>query len=109
MTEPYDWMPEAREQAAQCWCDEETKHIVMDPILAEAFARRLAFWMQTAALVERNSAYYRGLVERCGKAIGPESYIADDGSVADSVLCAKVPELVEKLNEKIRLATAADE
>jgi hypothetical protein len=38
-----DWMPEARAIAAQCWCDEETKHIEMDPVLAEAVARRIAF------------------------------------------------------------------
>ncbi len=35
--------------AAQCWCDEETSENVMDPKLAEAFAIRLAAWMETAA------------------------------------------------------------
>ena len=29
------------ELAAQCWCDEETSHIVMESPLAEAFAKRL--------------------------------------------------------------------
>lgn len=29
------------EKAAQCWCDEETKNIVMDVALAVAFAKRL--------------------------------------------------------------------
>ena len=38
----YDWMPEARVSAAQCWCDPETSHTVMDPALAEAVARRTA-------------------------------------------------------------------
>ena len=33
---------EARERAAQAWCDKETAHLVMQPELAEAFARRLA-------------------------------------------------------------------
>ena len=31
----------AMELAAQCWCDEETKTIVMDSRLAIAFAKRL--------------------------------------------------------------------
>ena len=31
----------AREQAAQCWCDETTKHLVLDPVLAEVFATKL--------------------------------------------------------------------
>jgi hypothetical protein len=32
---------EAREIAAQCWCDPETQHLVMNTDLAEAFAKRL--------------------------------------------------------------------
>lgn len=35
-------MREARELAAQCWCDPETRDRVMDAELAEAFAKRLA-------------------------------------------------------------------
>jgi hypothetical protein len=31
----------ARQIAAQCWCDKETEHLVMDPVLAEAFAKRI--------------------------------------------------------------------
>lgn len=53
------WMPEAREMAAQCWCDEETKHIEMDVVLAEAIARRIAAWMETGAFHARNEAYWR--------------------------------------------------
>ncbi len=34
-------MQEAREIAAQCWCDPETSMIEMDTRLAEAFAKRL--------------------------------------------------------------------
>ncbi len=32
---------EARGIAAQCWCDPENSHKIMDPELAEAFAKRL--------------------------------------------------------------------
>lgn len=31
----------ARGQAAQCWCDESTKHLVLDATLAEVFATKL--------------------------------------------------------------------
>lgn len=90
-------MDEARQIAAQCWCDEETENLVMNSQLAEAVSKRIAAWMDTSAQAERNVGYYRGLVERCGKAIGEAAYIADDGSRSGDVLCAKVPELVEKL------------
>ncbi len=53
--------------------------------------------MDTAAQYARNAAYYRGLVERCGEAIGEKAFIADDGGRHEDVLCAKVPELVEGL------------
>lgn len=97
-----DWMKEARQFAAQCWCDPETENIEMDPVLAEAVAKRIAAWMETAAQSERNVDYYRGLVERIGKALGREAYIQDDGGVSKDVLCAKVPELVEKLAGELR-------
>ncbi len=38
---PPDWMPEARELAAQCWCDPETSDRVMDAALAEEARRAL--------------------------------------------------------------------
>jgi len=89
------WITEAREIAAQCWCDPETEDRVMDPVLAEAVAQRIANWMDTAAQNHRNADYYRGLVERCGKAIGEMAYICDDGPVSEDVLCAKVPKIIE--------------
>ena len=95
--ENYDWMDEAMVLAAQCWCDEETKSIEVDPILGEAIARRIALWMQTAAQNQRNADYYRGLLVECGKSIGEMAYTADDGTLCDDVLCAKIPELVDHL------------
>lgn len=97
-------MNEARQIAAQCWCDDETQDRVMDPQLAESVAKRIAAWMDTAAQAQRNADYYRGLVVRCGNAIGTAARTADDGGVHEGVLCAKVPELVEAL-----LANVADE
>lgn len=50
------WMDEARQVAAQCWCDEETKDRVMDHALAEAVARRIAAWMDTAMQFSHNDS-----------------------------------------------------
>ena len=83
--------------AAQCWCDETTKGIVMDPVLAESVARRIAAWMDTAAQFSRNQEYYRNLLVECGKSIGQAAYCCDDGSVSEDVLCDKIPELVKDL------------
>ncbi len=74
----------------------------MDVALAEAVAKRIASWMETAAQNQRNAEYYRDLVVQCGKAIGESAYIADDGGRHDDVLCAKVPELVKKLITQIK-------
>lgn len=52
-------------------------------------------WQDTAEQEMRNTQYYRGLLVEIGELIGGPAYIADDGSVSDSVLCAKVPELVK--------------
>ena len=91
------WMPEARQIAAQCWCDDETKNTVMDTVLAEAVAKRIAAWMDIAAEAQRNCDYYRGLVVRCGEALGEAAKTCDDGNKSEDVLCAKVPELVDAL------------
>ena len=96
------WMSEARQIAAQCWCDPETSGTPMDGHLAEAVAKRIQAWMETSAQNQRNADYYRSLVVRCGRAMGEQAYIADDGGKHEDVLCAKVPELVEGLVAKIK-------
>ena len=104
-TTPETWMPEARQFAAQCWCDETTKDRVMDVELAESVARRIAVWMDTAAQAQRNVDYYRELLVRCGNAIGEPAHICDDGSRSDDVLCAKLPELIEAIVAGRRIFT----
>lgn len=71
------WMPEARAAAAQCWCDEETSSIEMDVTLAEAVARRIAAWMDTAAFHARNEEYWR---ERALKAEGANGKVSGTAS-----------------------------
>ncbi len=90
----YDWMEEARAMAAQCWCDTETENIEMDVILAEAVAKRIAVWMQTAAQNQGNADYYRGLLVECGEIIGDRAFTTDEGKRRDNVLCAKIPEII---------------
>lgn len=66
-TTPETWIGEARQQAAQCWCDEKTKKTPMDVDLAEVVAWKIAAWMDTSAFHARNEAYWR---DRAMKAEG---------------------------------------
>ena len=102
MTSEATWMEEARELAAQCWCDKETQNQELDTSLAEAIAKRIAAWMETAAQNQRNADYYRGLLERCGQALGDIAYLQDDGGRSEDVLCAKIPEIIEADNKVVK-------
>lgn len=55
----YDWVEEARQIAAACWCEPETSKTQMDVALAEVFTQRLAAWMRTGAFHARNQEYWR--------------------------------------------------
>lgn len=103
---PYDapmtW-DDARGIAARIWCQARNSAKVMDVDLAESFAKVIhdlyvdrLLWLELAKQEIQNAEYYRSLVVEIGKAIGQEARVADDGLVHDSVLCAKVPELVKK-------------
>lgn len=54
-------------------------------------------WVDIAAMEHRNCEFWRGLVHRCGDAFGIQARTCDDGSISDSVLGLKVPELVEAM------------
>jgi hypothetical protein len=109
MTAPKDWMPEARQLAAQCWTDVETSNRTMDTALAEAMAKRIAAWMDTAAQAARGQEFYRELVVKIGEQFGVAAKTSDDGSVQDHVLALKVPELVEaSVKEVADLKTRMD-
>jgi hypothetical protein len=58
-------------------------------------------WAETARQQLRNTEYYRGLVVSIGELFGEEARTADDGTVMDDVLCAKVPELVRHLDRRL--------
>jgi hypothetical protein len=97
MTTPETFMHEARQLAAQCWCDETTSDRVMDPALAEAVAKRIAAWMNTAAEQCRGLEFYRGIIVKVGEPFGDAAKTSDDGSIQADVLALKVPELVDGL------------
>lgn len=61
--------------------------------------RCIAGWMDTAAQYSRNEEFYRGIVTRIGDLFGEAARTSDDGSIQDSVLALKVPELVKKALE----------
>lgn len=54
-------------------------------------------WKETAAMFGRNADFYKGLIERCGKAIGKRAYTDDCGCVGESVLALRVPEIIEEM------------
>jgi hypothetical protein len=91
------YIEEARQIAAQCWCDDETKHIEMDVVLAEAVAKRIAAWMDSASQFSRNEVFYHGIVTQIGEMFGEAAKTSDDGSIQEDVLALKVPELVAGL------------
>ena len=71
-------------------------------------------WEDTAAQAYRNTDYYRSLVREIGLMLGSAAYVADDGTVNDDILCAKVPELIrttlaEQAREIERLRGALQE
>jgi len=102
--EPVAWIEEAKAIAAQCWCDSETSHIVMEPVLAEAVARRIAAWMETGSLHARNEAYWRDRALKAEEAAPPQrewqGLTEEDLSVCDGdgVILARYWEA--KLREK---------
>lgn len=88
------------EAVAQAWCEPKNEKKEMDADLAYAIVGKVralvGAWRDTAKYHLRNEEYYRGLVARVGEMLGEEAYVSDDGSRQQEVLCAKVPELVQK-------------
>lgn len=57
-------------------------------------------WKEMARMLSEGNDFYHDIVKQTGEIIGQEAYISDDGSVQDSVLALKVPELVKALKER---------
>lgn len=78
--------------------------VEVSPTVEEGCAGKLALakreadrWQEASRHAADEADYYRGLVDRIGGLLGPEAFTADDGRVHDTVLRAKVPELVGQL------------
>ena len=54
-------------------------------------------WEDTARSYLKSMNWYQEQLDRCGRALGHEAYVSDDGSVQREPLRAKVAELVEKM------------
>lgn len=54
-------------------------------------------WKHTAEQHLRNEQFYQGLLDDCAFHLGPETFISDDGSVQDSPIRLKIPEMVAAL------------
>lgn len=63
------------------------------PETIEEAVRQRNAWIDSAAMFHRNAEYYRDLLDEIGAMLGPDAYTSDDGSIQDSVLRAKLPEL----------------
>lgn len=77
----------------------ETRHETARRLITES-----ATCKEEAADAHEALEFYKGLLDQCGEAIGPDAYIADDDSVSDSVLRAKLPELVKRLVSDLKEA-----
>lgn len=62
----------------------------------DEMVRVFAGWLDTLASEQKATQHYQKQLDEMGKLFGKEAYICDDGSVSDSILRAKVPELVTK-------------
>lgn len=66
-------------------------------------------WEETARQYARNMEFYRGIVELIGEQFGDAAKTSDDGSLQQSVLALKVPELVSALRARLERAEAVVE
>lgn len=64
------------------------------PDTIEQAVRERNGWIDSAAMFHRNECYYRDLLDEIGSLLGPGAHTCDDGSFSESVLRAKLPELV---------------
>jgi hypothetical protein len=64
---PIDWLEEARTIALDVWSGEETQHIDLDPIIAEAFAHRIAKLLDDSARYASNADFWRKKFEELRK------------------------------------------
>lgn len=68
----------------------------------ERLKQEIENWKATAAQAQRNTEYYRGIVDRIALMLGEDAFTCDDGSTSTSPLRAKVAELVAERLLRLR-------
>jgi len=105
---------ETLELFVRCYPFGGTEHLV-EPVraLLRDHARLQAErdnYEATARDMANNAEFWRGLVLRSGEVFGVEAKTCDDGTINETVLAVKVPELVERDHaELLALREAAEE
>lgn len=64
-------------------------------------AQETSGWEEIANQHYRNEEFYRGLVHQIGNMFGIAARTSDDGSIQDSVIALRVPELVARVLQKL--------
>lgn len=67
----------------------------------EALRRQRQNEEETAAQFLRNQQFYYELLEQVASHLGPDVFVSDDGSIQDSPLMLKVPDLVLSLKKRV--------
>jgi hypothetical protein len=84
--------------------DEPQSGRTTSKIDTDELIRQRDAWQETARSIQRNCDYYQNLVVQVGEILGEVAHVMDDGDRSPDVLCAKVPELVARLeNERCYL------
>lgn len=52
-------------------------------------------WVEYVKQSSDGIAYYRGVLEQIGLLLGDEVYVCDDGTISDSVLIAKLVDIIK--------------
>lgn len=67
-----------------------------------------AYYTRDLGMLMLNADFFRGIVDECAKHLGPEVFIADDGSIMQDPLRLRVPELVAAMRLQLAAAQAAE-
>jgi len=94
------------DNVAKRYSEYESTITTLEQRVAESKQRELN-WTECAAEYARGSDFYQGLLDQCATHLGPNVYVADDGSIQDSPLRLKIPEMVQALTQRIATLEAA--
>ena len=90
------WLPEARREAAQAWCHDDTQHLELDARVTEHFAQTLAWWIAAADHAASTRVLYQRIVAECALALGAVQLTSDDNDPTMLMLPKLVRALVAK-------------